>query len=217
MTHFVSASCDGNLCSVCKAPATHKLGEEIMHDEPCMSCGTSWKQVDDEIGHLFIPPPKGAEVCADWYHHVRGSPRHNLTAYVCCAHFTMIVGSASGCPTDLVVAGQRGAGRCKRNERCILRDGHAAVPDNANLNLPFVAEAGCTRVVLDSERYKVAAERVAHKLYILSEQQSTLFKDAVAIRDRALAIHGHGAPHSQLAMVVFDLAELVAAMARGDK
>lgn len=29
MTHFISASCEGSLCSVCKAPSTHKLGEEI--------------------------------------------------------------------------------------------------------------------------------------------------------------------------------------------
>jgi hypothetical protein len=54
--HFVSRSCGGERCSVCRADATHKLGEEIMHDDP--------------------------------------SPhRHNLTAYVCCEHFRMIVGS----------------------------------------------------------------------------------------------------------------------------
>ncbi len=33
-THFVSASCDGERCRVCGKPATHKLGEEILHDDP---------------------------------------------------------------------------------------------------------------------------------------------------------------------------------------
>lgn len=37
--HFVSASCEGESCSVChkngeRVPATHKLGEEIAHDDP---------------------------------------------------------------------------------------------------------------------------------------------------------------------------------------
>jgi hypothetical protein len=61
MNHFVSASCGGEKCRVCGKPATHKLGEEILHDDPNPS-------------------------------------RHNLTAYVCCEHFTMIVGPAAGCP-----------------------------------------------------------------------------------------------------------------------
>lgn len=59
--HFVSKSCGGERCSVCKEPATHKLGEEIPYDEP-------------------------------------GPFRHNLTAYVCCAHFTMVVGAVYPCP-----------------------------------------------------------------------------------------------------------------------
>lgn len=53
--HFVSASCNGERCRICKLPATHKLGEEIPHDDP-------------------LPA------------------RHNLTAYICCAHFIEIVG-----------------------------------------------------------------------------------------------------------------------------
>ncbi len=38
--HFVSASCRGVNCGMCirlhgvLAPATHKVGEEIMHDDP---------------------------------------------------------------------------------------------------------------------------------------------------------------------------------------
>jgi hypothetical protein len=34
MEHFVSASCGGEHCRVCGDPATHKVGEEIMHDDP---------------------------------------------------------------------------------------------------------------------------------------------------------------------------------------
>jgi hypothetical protein len=33
--HHVSASCGGEVCSICGDPATHKVGEEIMHDDPC--------------------------------------------------------------------------------------------------------------------------------------------------------------------------------------
>lgn len=32
--HFVSGSCDGVRCAICRAPATHKVGEEIPHDSP---------------------------------------------------------------------------------------------------------------------------------------------------------------------------------------
>jgi hypothetical protein len=34
MEHFVSASCVGEKCSMCHSPATHKVGEEIPHDDP---------------------------------------------------------------------------------------------------------------------------------------------------------------------------------------
>jgi len=61
--HFVSKSAYGELCSVCNEPATHKLGEEIMWDDP-------------------------------------HKERHNLTAYVCCEHWTMILGSFTGCSDD---------------------------------------------------------------------------------------------------------------------
>lgn len=52
--HFVSASCAGERCR-CGLAATHKLGEEIPHDDPLPN-------------------------------------RHNLTAYVCCAHFSEALG-----------------------------------------------------------------------------------------------------------------------------
>lgn len=32
--HFVSTSCEGEKCSICKKPATHKVAEVILHDDP---------------------------------------------------------------------------------------------------------------------------------------------------------------------------------------
>lgn len=32
--HFVSGCCEGEVCRVCAAPATHKVGEEIQDDDP---------------------------------------------------------------------------------------------------------------------------------------------------------------------------------------
>ncbi len=70
MTHFVSSSCEGEKCSMCGAPAAHKVGEEIAGDDP-----TAWQTV---LGHdLQI--------------------RHNYTAYVCCTHFRAIFGAAVPC------------------------------------------------------------------------------------------------------------------------
>jgi hypothetical protein len=34
MEHFISTSCVGERCQICGAPATHKVGEEIPHDDP---------------------------------------------------------------------------------------------------------------------------------------------------------------------------------------
>ncbi|MDO8668820.1 MAG: hypothetical protein Q7K65_00820 [Candidatus Buchananbacteria bacterium] len=34
MAHFISASCQGEPCSICQAPATHKIREDIMSDDP---------------------------------------------------------------------------------------------------------------------------------------------------------------------------------------
>jgi hypothetical protein len=50
----------GERCSLCGAPATHKVGEEIPWDDP-------------------VPD------------------RHNLTAYVCCTHFRLILSWATRC------------------------------------------------------------------------------------------------------------------------
>ena len=32
--HFVSKSCAGERCRICGDDATHKVGEEILHDDP---------------------------------------------------------------------------------------------------------------------------------------------------------------------------------------
>ena len=66
MKHFVSKSCGGESCRICGDTATHKVAEEIMHDDPSR-----------QVGDVYV--------------------RHNLTAYVCCDCFTMIVGPAAPC------------------------------------------------------------------------------------------------------------------------
>lgn len=62
----------------------------------------SWKWADGDGGH-----------CTGIAHHFTGPVLHNLTAYVCCVHFTMIVGTAAGCPGEHVVH----AGLLKQQER----------------------------------------------------------------------------------------------------
>lgn len=73
MTHFVSAACEGERCSICGEPATHKVGEEIMRDDP-----TAFVHLD--LSATVVVPA-----------------RHNYTAYVCCEHFQMIFGAAVPC------------------------------------------------------------------------------------------------------------------------
>lgn len=73
--HFISATCEGEICTVCygeggRVPATHKVGEEIASDEP----------TDSRFWHVSM------------------NDRHNFTAYVCCDHFTKIFGGAVFCP-----------------------------------------------------------------------------------------------------------------------
>ena len=36
--HFVSGSCAGEICAHCGQPATHKVGEEILPDDPYPIC-----------------------------------------------------------------------------------------------------------------------------------------------------------------------------------
>lgn len=94
--HFISASCGGERCR-CGAAATHKVGEEIPHDEPCRTCGRTWRENMWEHRLLDRRHPTW---CDDAYHIAHdGASRHNLTAYVCCTCFTRLLGPATGCPT----------------------------------------------------------------------------------------------------------------------
>jgi len=86
MIHFVSTSCTGEMCQCGKA-AKHKVGEEIPSDEPCLTCGESWH---------WSSAPRTTPACDDLYH-LAGSIRRNLTSYVCCACFTSLFGTATGC------------------------------------------------------------------------------------------------------------------------
>jgi len=64
--HKVSGSCTGEKCTMCGDPATHKVGEEFLYDP----------EDTVKIGPMFEVAVSG----------------HNMTAYVCCRHFNMIVG-----------------------------------------------------------------------------------------------------------------------------
>lgn len=76
--HFVSESA-GDPCR-CGARSTHKVGEEVPHDEP--------------VAGPFGP----------------GSDRHNFTAYVCCACFRAIMGPAVFCPRPSPLSYEVGSG-----------------------------------------------------------------------------------------------------------
>lgn len=83
MSHFISARCASERCA-CGKPATHKLAEEIPNDEPCAICDGCF---------IFRGEP-----CPSMCHLGIGVVRHALTAYVCCACFTRVLGPATGCP-----------------------------------------------------------------------------------------------------------------------
>jgi hypothetical protein len=103
MRHFVSATCEGQVC-LCSKPAMHKLGEEIAFDEPCNACNQTNEQFNAE----------GAAPCMTFYH-LGMLQRNNLTAYVCCACFTRVVGLSAGCP--LTVLEQRAYALYKETHR----------------------------------------------------------------------------------------------------
>ena len=54
MKHFVSCTCEGERCSICGEPATHKVGEEVGFD-------------DFEIRHNFT-----AYVCCEHFRMIFG-------------------------------------------------------------------------------------------------------------------------------------------------
>lgn len=103
MKHFVSASTD-RLCK-CGARSTHKVGEEIPHDDPSMV----WERLIHEFNEVDCRLHSDYRRVGDFSRldEIRVQlaaltpdqlPRHNLTAYVCCACFTALLGSATGCP-----------------------------------------------------------------------------------------------------------------------
>ena len=59
--HFVSGSCGGEKCSMCGEPATHKVGEEIPHDDPSSVLAL-------DMRHNFT-----AYVCCDHFRAIFGS------------------------------------------------------------------------------------------------------------------------------------------------
>ena len=75
MEHFVSQSCKGVSCRICGAPATHKVGEEIMHDDPMPSrhnftayvCCQHFVDIFGEVGHeaLSIVPTLSFQLDSD--------------------------------------------------------------------------------------------------------------------------------------------------------
>lgn len=60
--HHVSASCEGEFCTVCRDPATHKLGEEIMHDDPLQNRHNLTAYVCCQCFSRVLGPATGCEV-----------------------------------------------------------------------------------------------------------------------------------------------------------
>ena len=113
MKHFISASCGGEVCR-CGTKATHKIAEEIPHDDPSMTQSRVWDDMDNSEHILRIERAYLNEYEIVSYEHVQRvqdvkarfealtpdeCTRHELTAYVCCSCFTALLGAATGCPT----------------------------------------------------------------------------------------------------------------------
>lgn len=110
MAHFVSNTAKGKC--VCGRDATHKLGEEIPPDEPCTLCGEARQYPDTACGNTI-------------YHCGGGPNRHNLTSYVCCFHWSLILGPAAGCPLD-------------DNDKVALQEFRRACTDDGNIFAPTI-------------------------------------------------------------------------------
>jgi hypothetical protein len=83
MGHRINRYAAGETCSMCRSPATHKVGEEIPSTEDeCPWCKTS-------LSYFNLACPNVA------FH--KQPQMHNLTAYVCCFCYTTIMGPASEC------------------------------------------------------------------------------------------------------------------------
>ena len=68
-----SASCEGERCSICGAPAQAKVGEEILHDDPfherhnltAYICRGHFKQIMGERGVESVESMRAARIRAD--------------------------------------------------------------------------------------------------------------------------------------------------------
>ena len=94
VAHWVSASCEGETCSVraCGNPASHKLAEEIQHDDPDWVAYRAKIEEFDRMTEAGEPNADLVGVEALSMPH-----RHGLVGYVCCDHFKQVVGRAAPC------------------------------------------------------------------------------------------------------------------------
>lgn len=111
MSHFVSESA-GTPCK-CGERSTHKVGEEIPHDDPSML----WCRLSDQLDAAQHAYNMDAMACEEWdrpsplllarVNELKAQlaaltpdhfPRHNFTTYVCCTCFTALLGPTTGCP-----------------------------------------------------------------------------------------------------------------------
>ena len=58
--HHISKSCGGEKCKLCQSAATHKIGEEILSDDP------------QKIRHNLT-----AYVCCNCFQHIFGNKKRN--------------------------------------------------------------------------------------------------------------------------------------------
>lgn len=234
--HFVSASCEGNLCSVCKAPAQHKLGEEIQTDTPkppCPDCGRTWIDMsvtvtgdkkwrrecihcgstypyNDDSDDIDICPACELEVhpvsfanCTNEHHaSLAFGGRHNLTAYVCCAHYVMIVGTAGGCaPGEVMTAGiwreSAARNRVLSAENSELREALIDVCDDWDVHRigrAYIRElrwrANRTGEAFDVETIRNRAADTVRALEVIVAKTSAMAETNAAHAELAKAVHG---------------------------
>jgi hypothetical protein len=103
--------------SGCKRPATHKIGEEEYDDHPeIVAYHAKLREHDAAMARAtdaFTRPEDRAEAEAaaeslGFEAMQMPRPGHNLTAYLCCSHFRMVMGPAVTCGEttyDIALAG----------------------------------------------------------------------------------------------------------------
>ncbi len=138
--HFVSCSCGGERC-YCGNDATHKVGEEIPHDEK----------------DSYPEPLKGLSI------------RHNFTQYVCCQCFTNIMGNAVFCDYTRPAKIERDVverAKVVRESYCLVC-GHEAFQHEIGMNTPQTGrclEQGCDCISCDTPSRHDLGEEVERLL-----------------------------------------------------